>query len=159
MPYPSTLLSFSTSSASSGVTSKTCCSHIASNRSFYPSHLPSSSTVFANPAAISRMQSQRLYSSSWNFFITRLKYTEFCNHTPLSLPTGSSANRLFRMQRMWFSKSSLSDALHFFNPFPLFYASPFPSNSTSPTNAGNTYFSPFLSMNSSASFASFNPNR
>lgn len=159
MPYPSTHLSFSTSSASSRVTSKAFCSHIASNRSFYPSHLPFSSTVFVNPAAISRMQSQRLYSSSWNFFITRLKYTEFCNHIPPSSPTGSSASRLFRIQRMWFSKSSLSDALHFFSPFPLFYTSPSPSNSTSPTNAGNTYFSPFLSMNSSASFVSFIPNR
>ena len=63
------------------------------------------------------------------------------------------------MHRMWLSKSSLSEDVHFFSPFPLFYASLHLLISTSPNNAGNRYFSPFLSMNASASCVSFIPNK
>ena len=36
--------------------------------------------------------------------------------------TGSSLSKLLIIPKTWFSKSSLSEGLHFFNAFPLFYA-------------------------------------
>ena len=36
--------------------------------------------------------------------------------------TWSSLSRLLMIPKTWFSKSSLSDGLHFFNAFPLFYS-------------------------------------